>query len=128
MESIPELPLPKSRTEQFSKEVDERLDRVVSSLKSAMNRVDALGLSKAKAKELKDELSRALTNLTANLDFVAESFDEHAEKTVEKAKAEVHGYMTGVLMRAGVQAIGEQMPLAITARPATEEEIANVAD
>lgn len=113
--SIPELPEPKSRTEQMSGEVEERLEKVVSSLKAAMERVDSLGLSKAKAKELKNDLSHALMNLTSNLGFVVDSFGEHAEKTVEKAKAEVHGYMTGVLMRAGVLAIqSDQLPLAIT--------------
>lgn len=112
-QSIPQLPKPRSRTEQMSGEVGERLEDVVASLKSAIDRIDAL-TPKAKAKEIKGDLSHALMNLTSNLDFVADSFDEHAEKTVEKAKAEVHGYMTGVLMRAGVQAIeASQLPLAI---------------
>lgn len=110
---IPELPSPKSRTEQMSGEIGERLDRAVRALKAAMVRADSLS-PKGKANELKDDIGRALSDLTSNLDFVAKSFDEHAEKTVEKAKAEVHGYMTGVLMRAGVQAItSAQLPLLI---------------
>lgn len=79
-----------------------------------MDRVDSFNLSKVKTKELKEDLVRAVQDLKSNLPYVAKSFDEHAEKTVEKAKAEVHGYMVGTLMRAGIQAIQDgQLPLAI---------------
>jgi hypothetical protein len=50
----------------------------------------------------------------SNASFVAKSFGEHMEETVEKAKAEVHGYMTHVIQRAGLEAItGGQLPLQI---------------
>jgi hypothetical protein len=113
-ESLPELPAPKSRTEQLSSEVGERLNKVLASIQAAMDRVDSFNLSKVKTKELKEDLVRAVQDLKSNLPYVAKSFDEHAEKTVEKAKAEVHGYMVGTLMRAGIQAIQDgQLPLAI---------------
>lgn len=95
--SVPELPPPKSRVEQFSKEIDERLASVVSSLEDMSSQIDDAKMPKAKAEKLKDKLHRVITELTCNLDFVAKSFGEHAEATVEKAKAEVHGYMNGAL-------------------------------
>ena len=45
------------------------------------------------------------TELSSNLPFVADSFDEHVEEKIEKAKQEVHGYMNGVLTRAGDRAV-----------------------
>ncbi len=122
-QAMPELPAPKSRADQFSGELDANLVCVVASIRASLAQIDEMKLTKAKAKELKDPLQRALTDLTANLAFVAKSFDEHAEKTVEKAKSEVHGYMTSVLMRAGVLAIQNgQLPLAIEQQSAAEHE------
>ena len=60
------------------------------------------GLSQKKIGHLLSAVDQAITELSSNLPFVADSFDEHVEEKIEKAKQEVHGYMNGVLTRAGV--------------------------
>ena len=42
-------------------------------------------------------LDRIKNNVSGNVDFVSDQFGEHIEKTVEAAKAEVHGYMTATM-------------------------------
>jgi hypothetical protein len=111
---VPGIPVPQVRSDQFASDMDESLDAVASRIQAVLDRIDSMGLSKKKAEELRMELSVAKSHLKANVAFVAKSFDEHMEETVEKAKAEVHGYMTGVLVRAGLDALpGAQMPLQI---------------
>lgn len=116
-EVVPGLPSAPQRTEQFGKEVRAKSAEAIKALDDALVAVDDLGLSKAKADSIRGRLQTAKAQLTSSIPFVAEQFDEHMEGTVERAKAEVHGYMTGVLMRAGVTAIGAEMPLAIEHNP-----------
>lgn len=83
-------------------------------MKNTIGQIDEMGLSKKKAETLKENLEQLLTELQSNLPFMAAQFEGHMEATVESAKQEVHGYMTGVLQRAGVEALSnDQLPLAI---------------
>lgn len=116
-EEIPGLPDPTSRSEQFAGEAKERLDRATRRLDDMLAEIDALGLPKGKAEKLKSEVRMARQDLASNLPFVAKSFEEHTERVTEHAKAEIHGYMTGVLMRAGLDALpGVRAPLQIEDR------------
>ena len=113
-EVVPNLPDPISRTDQFKGEMAERVAGMVAQVSAAIEQIDGMSLPKGKAQTIKDTLNSLQTNLRSNLPFVAESFDEHMEGTVEKAKQEVHGYMTGVLQRAGLNALANgSLPLAI---------------
>jgi hypothetical protein len=115
-ESIPELPAPVARPEQFSGEMRGKLAKVVERLKSAA--------ANAKTVSHRKEIEGAIMELTSNVDFIAESFDEHMEGTVEAAKAEVHGYINHTIERAGLQALtGGQPPFALETRhaPALED-------
>lgn len=113
-EMIPGLPDPVSRSEQFAGEAKERLDRATRRLDQMLDEIDALGLPKGKAEKLRSEVRMARQDLASNLPFVAKSFAEHTERVTEHAKAEIHGYMTGVLMRTGVKALSEgALPLAL---------------
>lgn len=111
--SVPGLPAPESRTKQFAKEIREDLVGCIESIDAAMAAVESLGLSKAKASTVKAHLEKTRRELAANLPYVAKQFDEHMEETVEKAKQEVHGYMSNIIQRAGLAAIADQMPLQI---------------
>lgn len=102
---VPELPPAPSRTKQFSGEFREHLTGVVEQLQELQATVSTLKLSKVQAAALQAALTRAQQDLTTNLAFVAESFDKFAENTVEKAKAEVHGYMATSLSRLGVMSL-----------------------
>lgn len=111
-ERMPEISAPVDRREQFAGEVGERLKRATDGLRGLAGRLDEMGLPKKKAKEIQDAISHALMDLESNVKFVAKSFDEHMETTVEKAKQEVHGYIQGVVNRAGIASLaGEPLPL-----------------
>jgi hypothetical protein len=80
-------------------------------------------LSKAQQANLVGEVDRAISKLMGTLPFIAESFAEHMENSVEKAKAEVHGYVQAHIVRAGLASLGS--PLAIdeaAPRPAPVQE------
>lgn len=59
----------------------------------------------APTKVLREKADHALTELRSNLPFVAQQFDRHAEKTIERAKVEVAAYVTGAIQRAGLAAL-----------------------
>lgn len=101
----PALPAPIKRTEQFSDELRQKLSSTVEEIQKAQKDIADLGLPKGKMSQVNEALSRCLRELTANLPFVVEQFDRHSEQTVEKAKTEIHGYMTGMVQRAGLQAL-----------------------
>lgn len=107
-QSIPGLPDPKPRVDQFSAELNERMQDVVA-------RVDAL-IAGAKTKSQESELKLLKQAILNGLPWVASSFAEHAEDTVEAAKQEIHGYMTAVVQRAGLTALTDgTLPLQLAA-------------
>lgn len=114
-EVIPGLPDPTSRAEQFAGEASVRLEKATQRIDDAIAAIDNLGLPKGKGETLKSELRMARQELSSNLPFVAKSFEEHTERVTEAAKAEVHGYMTGVMMRAGLSALTADLPLSLPA-------------
>lgn len=109
-EGVPELPMPGARADQFRDELKAKLEKVVGRLKDAA--------ANAKTKAHQREIEGALQELTANLDFIVRSFDKHAEGTVEKAKAEIHGILNQTLLRAGLEHLqGGLAPFALEATP-----------
>ena len=122
MKRLPGLPPPTRRTDQFNAELKKDMGEGVAHLKRALAEIDAMGLSKPKADKLKDPINASLRALTGSLPFVAKSFSEHMETEVEKAKTEIHGYMTSVVHRAGMDAItGGHLPLQIEAKRSDAE-------
>ncbi|XAI96308.1 hypothetical protein [Microcystis phage Mae-JY30] len=102
---MPLLPPPESRAEQFGGEAKQKLAEGVGAVRRARAMIDELGLPKGKADKLREELDRSIRELSQNLPFVAKSFDEHTERTTERAKAEVHGYINAAIARAGIAAL-----------------------
>lgn len=109
-EQVPGLPSPQARTDQFRGEVDAAMTKALAALQKLANELDGSGLPKGKAAALRELVSAAHGAIRGTVPFVAEQFDEHMEKTVERAKAEIHGYMTGALMRSGMDAIANGAP------------------
>jgi len=101
---IPGLP-PLDKTKQFAKEVSDKLRTSITTLRALVQRIEDAGIPKGKAADLTGAVNKVIQDLKLNLPFVADQFDEHMEKNVEKGKAEVHGYMTNVIRRAGLEAI-----------------------
>jgi len=102
---IDRLPEPTDRVNQFSAELSKHLVHAVEQLTEAQTLVATLGLSKVKAEALVSILNRAKSNISGNAKFVAKSFNEHMEKSVEKAKCEANAYLYHVVQRAGLDAL-----------------------
>lgn len=115
-EGIPQLPPPQDRAKQFGGEMKGKLHKVLARLDEA--------IAGAKTKAQEKELRGIRQELTANLEFIAGSFDEHMENTVEAAKGEIHGYIQNQIERAGLQVLtGGQAPFALeTAAPTQIED------
>lgn len=101
---IPPIAMPKDRRTQFSAEMQEHFDLAQRSIDEAEAEIDDLPLSGVKKKALKDKLRTARANIGDNTDFVAERFDEHMEKAVEKAKSEVNAYAQHLLVNLATEA------------------------
>lgn len=108
---VPGLPAPEARSKQSQDEIKASLSAALAAIKEVGDLIDGLGLSKAKAAAVKERARVAYAKLSDSIPFAASSFDEHMEATTERAKMEVHGYMTGMIQRAGLEAIGTTMPL-----------------
>jgi len=112
---VPGLPNPAARSDQFASELRKSMSETIARAKAALDEIDGMGLPKGKAEKLKQSHIAVIRSLESNLPFVANQFDEHMENTVEHAKQEVHGYMTGALMRAGMERLAapQDLPLRI---------------
>jgi hypothetical protein len=107
---VPELPPPSDSREQFKQEMNETVLQIQSELNSL---VGSLGepLGKTKVAALRKQLDSLAYQLTGSTQFVASQFDEHIERTVEKAKVEVNAYVTNVIHRTGIDAIKSSAPI-----------------
>jgi hypothetical protein len=90
--TIPRLPPPPSRTEQFAKESSLRLERACEALANAVAMVQSSKLSKVEKSNLTSKINAALNDIGSNQQFVADMFDEHMEKTVLAARIEINNY------------------------------------
>jgi hypothetical protein len=104
-ESLPGLPSPPKKTDQFRQEAAEKLERA----RGFMNDVETMiGNSKLSQKDkaaMIGTLGMAKMNLASNVQFVLDQFSEHMDAVTEKAKIEVNSYVTGLAMRTGIQAL-----------------------
>lgn len=124
---VPNLPVPKARTAQFKDEVIGRLQR-------AEDRVEELVRSLADAKitakdrdRITSSLRQVRQDIGVNLQYVADQFDQHMERTTERAKVEINAYaartlgMTSPLVIGGPADSGGGVQ-ALEASPAQESE------
>lgn len=109
---VPGITAPKPVHEKYSQELKGTLSEITSTLNELAKEMDG-ALSKTKVADLRKRLEMAASKVVNNTGFVANQFDEHMEHTVEKAKVEVNAYVTGVVQRAGLDAIAEKGVLAL---------------
>jgi hypothetical protein len=126
-ESMPGIPR-RVQEDEFKAELDgtvrgmvERVDRTIQAVREGVGS----SLSGKKQAELMAELNRLRQDLSSNLPFVARSFEEHMEHTVERAKGEVTAYTMNAVMRAGLSALSsggstEPAPLLLSATNESE--------
>ena len=102
---IDRLPEPTNRINQFGSELSKHLGKAVEQLTELRKTISSLGLSKVKTENLLSMLSSAQANIMSNAQFVENSFNEHMENQVEKAKCEANAYLYHVVQRAGLDAL-----------------------
>lgn len=107
-ETVPAFPAPASRVDQFGEEMSRRVQAALEEVDSLAKDIAELKISDKAKKALLARVQGAHRNLESNTKFVAQQFDEHMEGTVEKAKIEVNAYAVQALMRAGLEASGNQ--------------------
>lgn len=115
-EAKPNIPLRRQEA-HFRAETSDAITSAMESLRALRTKIAdaANGLSKAKQANLLFEIDQAIHTVGDRLPFVATQFDEHMETTMEKAKVEMHGYVQGVISRAGIGALieGAREPIAL---------------
>lgn len=119
---VPSFPIP-DRTAQYKAEFAAKLDRSLHELKVLLSTIEDMQIPKVKKDALRGPINHVITDLKHNLPFVAESFDEHVEETVEKMRSEVHGYIQGVLQRTGLEALQVKSPVQIESKSAGKTEL-----
>lgn len=111
--SMPDLPDPPSRKEQFDEELKSTMTKSDKALKELQEKIIGMKISEKQKKELLASVTAARMNISSNVQFVATSFSEHMEETVEKAKCEVNAYANGLIQRAGLEHIHNQKQLLV---------------
>jgi hypothetical protein len=108
---VPELPTPASMQKTFDAELTSHMVEASSQLSKAQELIRTSKLSKTAQDEVLSVLNSAKQNISVNLEFVAESFGNHMEKTTEKAKVEVNAYITQMVNRAGITSLTTDSPI-----------------
>jgi hypothetical protein len=89
---------------------DELNTEIRQTLQDLDDRLAALQ-EQAPTKKMKFDIGIVRDHLRQNTPFVAEQFDRHATKTIERMKTDVEAYLTGAVMRAGLSALGAPPPV-----------------
>lgn len=106
-EQMPGIPL-RQTEDVFKAEFAEKAKRTAERVDAAIADIQGeLGssLSKSKREKILSHLEQLRMDIGSNMPFVARSFEEHMERTVEKAKIEVNAYIQTSVTRAGLAAI-----------------------
>jgi len=108
-EYMPYLPPPEQSNQRFKDEILEQMAALQEELIAMASSLDG-AINKTKATELKTRLERLSSRLTGNLSFVSKQFDEHIERTVEKAKIEINAHAVNLVMQTGITALKNGAP------------------
>lgn len=104
--AIPEFPL-RDEGQEFKIEQDKALQEALDNLKALRATIEenVQGLSKAKQADLLRNVDQSIRKLSDSMPFIADSFAEHMENRVEKAKVEIHAHLGESVRRAGLKAL-----------------------
>jgi hypothetical protein len=109
--SIPQLPDPESRREQFNGELSDTMRDALAQLQAMRAELADAKISATLRNSMTSRIDMAIQEITKNVPFVAEQFDRHLEQQVERAKTEINAYATVTLMRAGLENHGGKGPV-----------------
>jgi hypothetical protein len=104
---VPQIPL-RRQEDSFRAEGDAAFRQAVAQLDEALAEVEGeLGaaLSKSKRDRVLGRIRAAKTKLADSIPYLARSFSQHMEETVDRAKVEVEAYADARVRAAGLQAL-----------------------
>lgn len=115
---MPDIPVRTEEAEarrdfdQKAKDMGAKVQRTIAQIR------DGIGsrLSGKVKDELLEDLDRLKRDLMDSLPFLAKSFEEHLETTVESAKIDVDAFIHAAIQRAGLATLGGEAPLSLPAR------------
>jgi hypothetical protein len=113
-EVVPGIRSLPARRKEFATEMEATVGSAVKELDAIVAAMTDAEIPPRKKEELLSHLRMARRHLLSNVPFVAKVFDEHMEKTVERAKVEVNAYLQLTLMRAGVARLQEEARLELS--------------
>jgi hypothetical protein len=106
--SVPEIPEPVRRHEQFDREVMHRLEKAETKLTALIDTIkDDKRIPKGVRDELWSEFLKIRNNLSPNVTHVGKSFAEHVERTTEHAKVEIEAHIAHAVQRLGLASLKE---------------------
>lgn len=111
-EMIPGLPR-RDSTNLHSDEFKEKLSKTVTALRQQRAEIETavVGVSKKMREQLLGPINAAIREIESNIPFLVDSFSEHMETNIEKAKVEVNAYVTNTIHRAGLDALQGNTPM-----------------
>lgn len=104
-QQVPNLPAPMRDKEKFKQEVVKDFAEAKQRHKEMVALINNTPMSGKKRDEMIMAAEMAYARIQSSLEFVADQFGEHMETTTSKAKAEIEGFFTGILMRLGIKAM-----------------------
>ena len=107
-ERMPSLPNPAQDTKKFKQEMLKDFKEAEQNHKKMVAMIEDLPISTKKKEEMLRQATMAYDRIQGSLGFVADQFGEHMENTTNKAKAEVEGFFTGVLVRLGIKSLKDK--------------------
>lgn len=113
-EQMPGIPIRREK-HAINEDFKTRMELVKSILQDAKERIAPAiqGLSQVKQNQVNNVLAELGRAVTDSMPFIAKSFGEHIEDTVEKAKIEIEAYMHGRIMQAGLSMLADSRPIAL---------------
>jgi len=107
---VPEIPddldtEQKKVADGFRKETSEFASKIRVQAKRVEEILAKKSLNKKDREEIQWAFGKVLQDVEANMPFVFDSFVKSTEKAAQSAKAEVEGFLTNALQRAGLEAL-----------------------
>lgn len=111
-ERMPDCP-ERHKRQEVQQELDADLKALGEKAAQLERRFDELlkpgTIKKSDVAELKSLVSAVITEIRHNIPFAHECFDEACDKTVTEAKAEIDAAFTNLVVRMGLDRLGERM-------------------
>lgn len=96
-----------------NEEFKEKLAQTVTTLKAQREEIEKAtsGITKKLRGQILEPINTAIREIEANAPFLVNSFEEHMESNIERAKVEVNAYVTNTIHRAGLAALQGEKPM-----------------